>query len=842
MNINEDKFANKSAEEIISDMLIQHKNNSKEALEHIQDILKDDGLTLSKDAKDNLQKAATMLSDKGLKEGWFSKPKQKEPVIFEVYLPFRKEPAKFQIPPVESLDDPLVGETIQKIRKKHPHSAIYIRSNLGNKTIWEETEDKKSNKNKKYSSFLSNLLTNNTTKNIAAVGLGALTGISPVFTKSIANGMLTATADKLESTKNTYKINLYNEAGVYSCYTGNLPIALTLIEKANDYTKADVLFNETVICSYNNALKEWTTISNNTLKEDIYDDKDVTSKAYVDLRKDIADIDERTKLILCYLNPNLIDKRKPKWHNTLLDTPKIVNIDNDTKGEVFVVLDGIENEVNKENPDQTEVTIREKIPNNITEDGNIVYKDGEAYVITVKQFKNIIQNSENSEILEKFENSKGPAVLDDEQASYFLELDKLAKQNIDARYPEWEATHKDMYNLDMYDLPERAEIYQAWKDFNKNTMYQQARELTPEEVNIRFGLPKLKKILKNQAVGDKIITAFDAVKKSIPESEQINLNNDLLDLLTDTNEVESTDIAKIIGYYGAKNQLNQLSKGKLFEIVNGLNPEDKEQLTSELSDLIINKYIDTKSGLPQVIKKPKEAIEDLNNIIIKYQPLTQKSNWNKNVDSVKQVAEITKQIINNIKTINITNPEIATNLKAKFIGSKNTWQRENILGQDLINELNAFLTYSNQVKDDAKARANAIADINNKYADPTQADQRNAELAAIKNKPMLNTDAENSYSAWLSQVQSIENPKSNSETDKSYWAAITNKISRLVKNDPHAAEGYKKEFDKMISSLEVKYPDPNSSEIETALSDFLKTMKDETKGFGTISKTLASAI
>ena len=46
----------------------------------------------------------------------------------------------------------------------------------------------------------------------------------------------------------------------------------------------------------------------------------------------------------------------------------------------------------------------------------------------------------------------------------------------------------------------------------------------------------------------------------------------------------------------------------------------------------------------------------------------------------------------------------------------------------------------------------------------------------------------------------------------------------------------------MISSLEVKYPDPNSPEIETALSDFLKIMKDETKGFGTVSKALASAI
>ena len=109
-----------------------------EALDHIQDILKDDGLTLSKDVKANLEKAASILSDKGLKEGWFSKPLPKESVVFEVYLPFKKEPAQFQIPPVSSLDDPLVTDTIQKIRKRHPHSTIYLRSKLGNKTITEE--------------------------------------------------------------------------------------------------------------------------------------------------------------------------------------------------------------------------------------------------------------------------------------------------------------------------------------------------------------------------------------------------------------------------------------------------------------------------------------------------------------------------------------------------------------------------------------------------------------------------------------------------------------------------------------------------------------------------------
>ncbi len=841
MNINEDRFANKSAEEIISDMLIQHKNDSREALEHIQDLLKDDGLILSNDVKNNLKKAADILCDKGLKEGWFSKPVKKYEVKFEVYLPFKKEPAEFQIPPVASLNDPLVKETLAKIRKKHPHSTIYIRSELGNQRITEEKTDKKT------PGLMKQFLNSNIVKDLAAIGLTAATGgaIQPMFGKPITNAALKKAASKFENVNDSYTIKLYNESGTYTCSAGSLPIALTLIENANEYVKADVLFNNTILCSYNRTLKEWSTVSNDkTLKEDIYTDDDITNSAYVDFKKDIADIDERTKLILCHLNPNLIDKRKPKWHNTLLDTPKIVNVDNETKGEVFIALNGIENEINKENPDQTEVTIVEKVPNNITPEGNFVYKDGEKYVITVKQFKDILQNSENAEILEKFEKGKDSAILDDEQASYFLELDKLAKQNIDARYPEWENAHYDTYNLGMYDLPERAKIYQKWKDFNRDTMYQQARELTPEEIDAEFGLPKLKKALAKEKDGAKLMIAFDTVRKAIPEKDKADLDKELFNILTNSEEnIQTTEIAQIIGYYGAKNQLNQISKGKLLDIGNNLTGEAKTEFDADLNDLVAKKYIDIYSGLPQVAKKYNEAITDVTALIKEYAPQTQKSNWNQNVGSVKQVSELAKQIISNIKETNLANPDIAKQLKARFIGAKNTWQRKNILGDDLIKELENFLTYSAQVKEDAIVRANTINDINNKYANnPTEVDKKNAELATIKNKPMLNTDAENAHLDWLSQVKSIENPNSNSETDKSYWTAITNKISRLVKTDPHAANGYKKEFDNLINSLESKYPDSNAPEIAIELENFLKTIKSETAGFGTISKALNSAI
>ena len=855
MNMNEDKFANKSAEEIISDMLTQHKNNSKEALEHIQDILNDDGLTLSKDVKDNLQKAATILSDKGLKEGWFSKPKPKESVVFEVYLPFKKEPAQFQIPPVSSLDDPLVTETIEKIRKKHPHSTIYIRSKLGYKRI---TEEKKNSDESLFAKMAKGILNSDLTKNIAATALGTFTGISPAFTKPVTNSMLSATGKKFESTS-SYKVNLYNESGdKYSCYAGNLPIALALVEKANNYTKADVLYNENIVCSYNHSLKEWTVNTNeNTLKEDIYTSDDVTNHAYVDLRKDITDIDERIKVTLCHLNPNLIDKRKPKFHN-VLDSVKTAPIENsvDGKEEILVVLNGVENEVNKENPDKTEVLITEKIPYRYTEKG-ILYKDGDSYPITVAQFKKILNAEENAETVEKFENSKGPVILDDTQAGEFLQLDTIAKQIIDAKYPDWENEHWDTYNLGIYDVPERAKIYQAWKDTNRTNMYQKARELTPEEVAKQFGLPKLKQVLANQKVGDKLMTAFNSVKRSLPETEQAKLDEDLLNLITSADTVEDTEIAKIIGLHGAKNQLNQLSKNKLIEIENGLDSTKKEKFENELNDLIENKYIDLKSGLPTVVKQVSNATKDINDIINKYSSSTEKSKWRNMMNNDKEIKPVVNAIIEEINTLGETNQKVAKVLRSKLTSNLAEWEKEKIVGKDLIDNLKYFLKetrvfvsdfmekYNNTKADYDKAQANipvsamSTSDLNELQS---KLDELQSKLDKLNNISYsdIKFSKEKDHDNWLDMVKHIENPKSKSETDRSYWTAITNKISRLVKTDPQAAEGYGNAFRALIKDLETKQVP--EKEIELQLAKFLDTLKNETGGFGTISKALASVI
>lgn len=785
MNINEDKFENKSVAEIISDMLIQHKNNSKEALEHIQDILKDDGLTLSKDVKNNLKKAANILSNDDLKEGWLNniisnkKSQPQEDVNFEVYLPFKSEPAKF-VTRASSLEDPQVNDAIKKIRSKHPHSTIYIKSKLGNKTIREASND--------------------------------------------------------------YQVNLYTENKKYSCYVGTLPIALNLVEKAA-YNKADILKENKILCSYDRSLKEWSTFNtDNELKEDIYTNDDITDHSYADLKKDITNLDERTKIILCKLNPSLIDTRRPKWHNTLLDTPKIVQITPEEKGEVLVILNGVENKVNKDNINNTELIITEKIPVNVTDTG-YVYKNGEDLVITAKQFKDILNAEENLETLLKFEKSKGSAILNDEEASYFLELDKLAKQSIDARYPEWEEAHNDLYNLDNYTLPERAEIYQAWKDANRTTSFQQAHELTPGEIDKKFGLNKLKDQLKKEKQGSKLLNAFEIVRKSIPESEQVKLDDELLDILNNDETNALIQIPQIIGYYGAKVQLDQLSKGELSKIEKDLPEEEKEEFNNQLEVLITDKYVDSTTGLPKVAQNYKEALKDIKALINNFSGNTNSSVWNQQIDSVKEVGNITSTILNSIKEIELTQPKIAKELKGKFIGRINTLKRNLVLGDDLIKELKNFENYTHKVVKDVEFRNSEIAKINGEFSAPEDAEKRNNAIDTINNAPILKPDQEIKHENWVNEVKNIINPKTDEKVrDRTYYTAITNKISRLVKTDPTAANGYHNEFEKLLNELENKYSNPNNPKVEEALADFLATMKDETKSYGTLSKKLASAL
>lgn len=149
MNINEDKFLNKSAKEIVDDMLSQHKTPS-DALAHTNELLNDDGL--SDKTKEELKKAANMLQDKTnekeLNEGkWLSRiksmfnpqPKPGYTVELVCYPPFKKEPEVIKLDNIQSLDDPKVDEAYKYIRHLHPKSPIRLYSELGNKTFYENS-------------------------------------------------------------------------------------------------------------------------------------------------------------------------------------------------------------------------------------------------------------------------------------------------------------------------------------------------------------------------------------------------------------------------------------------------------------------------------------------------------------------------------------------------------------------------------------------------------------------------------------------------------------------------------------------------------------------------------
>lgn len=149
MNINEDKFLNKSAKEIVDDMLSQHKTPS-DALAHTNELLNDDGL--SDKTKEELKKAANMLQDKTnekeLNEGkWLSaiksmfnpQPKPGYTVELVCYPPFKKEPEVIKLDNIQSLDDPQVDEAYKSIRRLHPKSQIRLYSKLGNKTFYENS-------------------------------------------------------------------------------------------------------------------------------------------------------------------------------------------------------------------------------------------------------------------------------------------------------------------------------------------------------------------------------------------------------------------------------------------------------------------------------------------------------------------------------------------------------------------------------------------------------------------------------------------------------------------------------------------------------------------------------
>lgn len=223
MNISEDKFANKSADQIVKDVLEQHKQNAQDALTYIQNITADDGLSLSKETKAELKKAEDMLVNRVKRESmvegiWPFKKKEPEPQKYPAKLlcfpPFKKEPVEVMLPPITSVDDPIVDHYVKLIRAKHPHSPISLRSEAGWKTFFEN---------------------------------------------SIQD----------------YTVKACNKNGkITESRVGNLPIAMALSEKlyeSNNYTKIDVIKENKTISSYRGLKEGWLLEDKKTPDEEDFE-------------------------------------------------------------------------------------------------------------------------------------------------------------------------------------------------------------------------------------------------------------------------------------------------------------------------------------------------------------------------------------------------------------------------------------------------------------------------------------------------------------------------------------------------------------------------------------------
>jgi len=656
MKITEDKFLNKSAEEIVNDLLADCKDSPKDALTTIQDLLSsEDGLSFSSEVKQELQKACDMLNSKVESTG--------HDIYFKV-VENNQKPLMYILENIDKFDNPLVEKTCFYLKNKHPKAIIDILSDLGTYSLYENSLDdyiititlsngkieqyiagtlplakamakklKETNpekyKNAKFKfrkkktedSVVTTALQNNIANNLSNVGISSLLGISPAFTKPLTNILLKSLDKKL--------------------------------------TNDDI----------------------EDLKED--DELNLNKSAYIDSNKDIADLDERLAYSLHGIHPGLADKRKPKWHNTLNNKSNLITLPNfeDTPVETLLVLNGIEKTT--DTPKGTDkVIVTEKIPVNITDSG-IVYKDGKSYYITVDMFKRMINSPENANILQKFEKTHS------EDPEFMLAFDMLAKENLEKAYLDWESKYYDIYDLGNYSLSERAKIYLRWKEVNKDSMYQKGRELTPEEVLKDFGIPHLINQAKElNVLKDKDLEKLKNLLTILPadKAQQVrdsfenilinNYKNDKEDLIKDLSDWSNFPIR-----FASENKINQITNNELInfeDLLNkkGLSKKQQKEYENDKAEFL-NKYIDSRLNIPLVKGKEIEIKKDLENLKNKYLANSNNS-WrdvaskiktdyknsvdifNQQKDSENQDFDDWKKIINALVTTKVAGEDVPT--------------------------------------------------------------------------------------------------------------------------------------------------------------------------------------
>ena len=516
--------------------------------------------------------------------------------------------------------------------------------------------ERKSYKDNGGKSFLNKMMNNPVTKELAANALAGLTGgaIAPVFGHHITDHVYDRVnaynqeTDRINKAKKdlnrqekqdkdrknlekkltkkyssavgfTRQDDIEKQAKARAAQAVATKKAKNTIDKNNIQSKTQ---------QFNQKAKE--TIKNAINKNKKHESLTETElqHSWVDQDKDICNIDEFITLAKNGIHPALADTRRPKWHNTLTDnqTDKYIEVD-DQPLEVYVALDGIEEIKHPKTGEPTQVAvIKEKVPMSINQEtGGVVYKDGKRYKITFNQFKKLINSPENHEILQKFLKSHP------DDPELIVSLYTQAKNNMDEMYSEWEKNYWNEYNLADYDQIERGKIYLRWKEVLKNTAYQDGHEMTADEVNREFGIPKIQKNLKQLgSFGAKLDQqAIDNLIKQLPSNKVDELLNKLETTLEDGYGLNINDLEKRVSefmldtpvLFACENLINKMTNNLLQKIEKNISNDKKDKFEKAKNDLL-NKYIKKANihGLIRYIVDPKitsskieiqQALDDL---------------------------------------------------------------------------------------------------------------------------------------------------------------------------------------------------------------------------------------
>ena len=711
----------------------------------------------------------------------------------------------------------------------------------------EKALERRSYKDNGGQSFANKILNNNVTKNLAAAGLTGLTGgaIAPMFAKHVTDHGIDrinnynketerinkaekdfdqkaeknkkldkAEDERLQRRKDLEKklTKKYSSAVGYrrqddiekQAQARAVQAAATKAAK-DAYNKKAKTSAQSRAQQYNQKAKEtMKNAANRNRKHESINEAEL-NHAWVNQRKDIADINEFVELAKNGIHPALADTRRPKFHNIFAknEADRYVEVEGQPL-EKMIVLDGVEEIKHPTTGEPVMVAIiKEKIPTGINQEtGGVLYKDGERHEITFNQFKRLINDDTNAEILQKFEKSHP------DDPEIVLELYTQAKANMDEMYSTWENSYWDEYGLANYTPIERGNIYLRWKEVLKDTAYQDGHEMTADEVNREFGIPKLQEKLKQASSFNSRLDqqAIDNLLKQLPENKVDDLLDQLETTLEDCYNLNLNDIQRRIGEFmldapvslACENLINKLTNDALNKLENNISKENKDDFDADKSALL-DRYIKKVNihGNIRVIVDP--SIINHKNEIIKYiDDLRKKygiSKWSMNVNQVMQSTtdnDIKKDINAEKPLYDLPDPNSDETIKVK-------------------QELDAFRTNNYQLKSE-------IDKLEYQFSQ-----------GLISKEDVLK------------RIKELSNPEDNSwenvvntnifynDNDKNKNIGILDRIDRsLARYDDEDANGmplaakYRELLNNLISQWKKDYPEGNEEELGNTIKSWYK--------------------